>query len=184
MDGFLRKAALLVLLWALAAPAAAMDPVLMFVLSMAREMIEQSAARQPAAPTQPPAEQPKVYPGTMVEPAHLRALINDCFPYLSEDRRQEIFDALHARLLDPKNAPVRASMINYFAERAFAVRTAQQRLEKLSWGEKEQLAAEFKKEVAVLPAGEQARVADLLRQGLLPVPSDFGRLLLGAVEAR
>ena len=189
MDRFFRRVAFFFLLLAFAAPAAAMDPILMFVFSVAREMVEANAARAPA--TKPLPEMgmaalpdfPKVYPGTMIEPAHLRQLIDDCFPYLSDSRRGEIFEALNEGLLDPKNAPIRASMIDYFAEKAFAVKAAQQRLEKMSTKEKEFLAGEFKKEVAGLPPEEKARVAGLLREGLLPVPSDFNRMLLGAVES-
>ena len=190
MDRFLRRTVFFLVLAACAAPAAAMDPILMFVFSVAREMIESNASRQPAVPplremgmaTLP--DFPRVYPGTMVEPDTLRQLIDDCFPYLSDSRRREIFESLHAGLLDPKNAPVRASMINYFAEKAFAVRAAQLRLQKMSTREKEALAGEFRKEIATLPAQEQAHVAELLREGLLPVPSDFNQLLLGAVEGR
>ena len=184
-----RRVLLSLLLLAFAAPAAAMDPVLMFVFSVAREMIEANAARQPKDKTLPEMgtaplpDFPKVYPGTMIEPAHLRQLIDDCFPYLSSSRRGEIFEALNAGLLDPKNAPVRASMIDYFAEKAFAVKAAQQRLEKMSTKEKEMLAGEFRKEVAGLPPEEKERVAKLLREGLLPVPSDFNSMLLGAVES-
>lgn len=189
MDRLLRKAVFFFLLIGFAAPVAAMDPILMFVFSVAREMIEKHASRAPAAAPLPwmgsnLAEAPRVYPGTMVEPEHLRQLIDDCFPYLSDARRGEIFDSLHAGLLDPKNASMRAAMIDHFAEKAFAVRAAQARLQKLSRREQEMLAREFKTEIATLPPEEQARVAELLRQGLLPVPSDFNRLLLGAVEGR
>jgi len=188
MGRFLRRSIFFFLLMGMALPAAAMDPILMFVFTVAREMMDQHNARKPAGPTLPHigATLPgftKVYPGTMVEPEHLRMLIDECFPYLSEDRRREIFDALHAGLLDPRNAPVRAALIDYFAERAFAVRAAQQRLQKMSGREKALLAEEFKKEVATMPPEERDRVRGLLREGLLPVPSDFNQLLLGAVES-
>ena len=172
-----------------AAPAAAMDPILMFIFTVAREMAGQHAARKPKAPALPQLggslpDFPKVYPGTMVEPEHLRALIDECFPYLSDSRRREIFDSLHAGLPDPRNAPVSAALIDYFAERAFAVRAAQQRLKKMSRREKDLLAGEFRKEIADLPAEERARVAGLLREGLLPVPGDFSQMLLGVVEGK
>ena len=187
MDRLLRQVVFFCCLASLAAPAAALDPILMFVFSMAREMAEQSAARESAAKPLPRLggnvpEFPKVYPGTMVEPENLRALIDDCFRYLSDERRQAVFDSLNAALLDPKNASIRAAMIDHFAERALAVRAAQAQLDKMSRGEKEALASEFRKEVGTLPPEEKARVAELLRQGLLPVPNDFSRMLLGAVE--
>lgn len=155
----------------------------MFLMSVARELIESQAARA-AAPAAPSFELPRVYPGTMVEPEHLRALIDESFTYLSHDQRREVFEALNAALLEPKNAPMRAAMIDYFADRARAVRAAQERLAQLSQREKQQLAAEFRKELASLPAEEQTRVGELLRRGLLPVPGDLNQLLLAAFEER
>src|SRR5262245_33826997 len=116
MGRLLRRAIFFICLASFAAPALAVDPILMFIFSMAREMMEQNAAREPAVKPLPHwggnvPEFPKVYPGTMVEPEHLRSLIDDCFPYLSGDRRQAVFESLNAALLDPKNAPIRASMI-------------------------------------------------------------------------
>jgi hypothetical protein len=184
MGRYLRGAILFVGLIAPAAPAAAMDPVLMFVMSVARELIESQAARARAEPAAAAPELPRVYPGTMVEPEHLRQLIDESFTYLSDGQRREIFESLNAALLEPKNAPMRASMIDYFADRAHAVRAAQLRLARLSRREKEQLAGEFRKELAAMPAEEQARVGELLRRGLLPVPGDLNQLLLAAFEER
>lgn len=189
MSRFLRRMVLSLAIVLPAAPAAAADPILMFIFSVAREMMEKHAAREAEAKPLPHMgsavpELPKVYPGTMVEPEHLRALIDDCFPYLSEDRRAEVFESLHAALIDPKNAPMRAALIDHFAEKAFAVKAAQQRLQKMSRREKELLAGEFKKAVDELPPEEQAKVGRLLREGLLPVPSDFNQMLLGVVQEK
>lgn len=184
MGRFLRRGIFFTLLLAFAAPAAAMDPVLMFILSVARELIESQAARAPAESAVPPPEPARVYPGTMVEPEHLRKLIDESFLYLSDAQREEVFEALHAALLNPKNAPVRAAMIDYFADKARSVRAAHLKLAQLSRRDKELLAGEFKKEIATLPAAEQARVGELLRRGLLPVPSDLNQLFISALDAR
>ena len=185
MGRFLRRGVLFTLLFAgVAAPASA-DPLVMFLLSIARHMIEAHAARTPAAPA--PELVPdisRVYPGTSVEPEHLRRLIDDSFLYLNDAQRREIFDALHAKLSDPKNAAVRGAMIEYFATKALTVRAAQIRLSQMSWREKELLAGEFKKEIASLSAEDQAELGELLRRGLLPVPNDLNQLLLSAFEAR
>ena len=101
-----------------------------------------------------------------------------------ESQRREIFESLHAALADPKNAAVRAPMIEYFATRALTVREAQRRLSQLSTREKERLAGEFGREIASLSAAEQAQLGELLRKGLLPVPSDLNQLLLTAFESR
>jgi hypothetical protein len=157
----------------------------MFLLSIARQMVEAHAARPQGAPTlEIMRELPEVYPGTPVEPRDLKRLIDDSFIYLSDSQRREIFDSMHAALSDPKNAAVRGAMIEYFADRAMTVRAAQIRLSEMSWREKERLAGEFKKEIADLSTEDQAELGQLLRSGMLPVPSDLNQLLLAAFDAR
>jgi hypothetical protein len=185
MGRFLRKGVLFTLLFAgVVTPAAAADPILMFLLSIAREMIETHVARSRGAPAPEfVPDMAKVYPGTSVEPDHLRRLIDDSFLYLGDAQRKEIFDALHEALSNPKNAAVRGSMIEYFAQKALTVRAAQLKLSQLSWREKELLAADFRKEITTLSAEEQTQLGGLLRSGLLPVPTDLNQLLLAAFDA-
>jgi hypothetical protein len=155
----------------------------MFLIGVARDMVEKQAERTRAAPAFIP-DMSRVYPGTSVEPEHLKQLIDDSFLYLNDSQRKEIFDSLNAALLDPKNAAVRGTMIEYFADKALTVRAAQLQLAKLSWPEKERLASEFKSEVVTLSAEDQAQLGRLLRSGMLPVPSDLNQLLLAAFDAR
>jgi len=185
MGRSLRRGVLFTLLFAgVAAPAAA-DPVLMFLLGVARQMVESHVARSRAAPApELVPETSRAYPGTSVEPEHLRRLIDDSFLYLSDGQRREIFDSLHRALSDPKNAAVRGAMIEYFATKALTVRAAQIRLSQMSWREKELLAGEFKKEIGSLSAEDQTELGELLRSGLLPVPNDLNQLLLAAFDAR
>jgi hypothetical protein len=183
---FLRKGVLFTLLFAGVVTPAAADPLLMFLLGIARDMVEAHAASGARPPT--PEEEfvpnmANVYPGTSVEPDVLRRLIDDSFVYLSAAQRKEIFGTLHEALMDPKNAAVRGSMINYFAERALAVRAAQEQLSRLSTGEKRSLAAGFRKEITGLSAEEQAHLGDLLRNNLLPIPNDLNQMLLAAFDA-
>lgn len=188
MGRFLRRGIFFTLLFACGVTPAAADPVLMFLLSMAREIIEAHSSRpRPAPAPQLPTQFPNmalVYPGTSVEPEHLRRLIDDCFAYLGESQRGEIFASLHGALKDPKNAAIRGPMIDYFADRALTVREAQRRLAQLSSREKELIAGEFRKELAALSVDEQAELGELLRKGLLPVPSDLNQLLLATFESR
>jgi hypothetical protein len=182
----LRRGVAFALLFAgLASPAAA-DPVLMLLLGIARDMVidHATSAKQPAAAALPMPDFGRVYPGTSVEPEILRRLIDDSFLYLSSRQRQEIFDRLNAALLDPKNAAIRGTMIEYFTEKALVVRAAQLRLAQMPYSEKQRMAAEFKSEVAGMPAEDQAQVRELLRSGLMPVPSDLNQLLLAAVDGR
>ena len=165
-------AVLLALSW----PARA-DPLLMFLLSVAKEM-----ATLPAAKDALPQPLPETYPGTTVEPSRLRGLIDESFVYLSSAQRAEVFDALNAELLKPQNAAIRGPMLEQFAQRALEVRLAQERLEKLSTQEKRILATEFQKEVKALPPEDLLQVRQAIEKNVLPVPSDLNRLLLAAFE--
>ena len=187
MGRLLRKGVLFTLLFAgVVAPAAAAPPLLMFLLSIARDMIEAQVTRSRNAPAVPEfmPDMASVYPGTSVEPDHLRRLIDDSFLYLGDAQRKEIFDSLNAALADPKNAAMRGAMIDYFVDKALVVRAAQIRLSELSWREKQRLAGEFRKELGALSAEEQAQLGTLLRAGMLPVPTDLNQLLLATFDAR
>jgi hypothetical protein len=156
----------------------------MFLLSIAREMVTNHAT----APRQPrPAfvlpDLSKVYPGTSVEPDQIRKMIDESFFYLGDSQRREVFDSLHAALMDPRNAAVRGHMIDYFTEKALTVRAAQHQLARMSQRQKERMAAEFKESLTDLTPEDQAQLGELLRSGLLPVPSDLNQLLLAAFEA-
>jgi hypothetical protein len=186
MGRLLRRGVLFALLFAGVVTPAAADPVLMFLIGIARDMVANRASG-PQAAAAPEPEAPdvgRVYPGTSVEPDHLRRLIDDSFLYLSSSQRAEIFDSLNAALLNPKNAAVRGAMIQYFAEKALTIRAAQLKLAEMPYREKQRMAEEFKTEVAALPAEDVAQLGDLLRSGLLPVPSDLNQLLLAAFDAR
>jgi hypothetical protein len=182
----LRKGVLFTLLFAgVVAPARA-DPVLLFLLGIARDMVMNHANNpdRKVPPAQPLPDFARVYPGTSVEPDVLRRLIDDSFLYLSDQQRTEIFDSLHAALLNPKNAAVRGTMIEYFAEKALMVRAAQLKLAKMPYSEKQRMAVEFKAEIASLNAEDRDQLGQLLRSGMLPVPSDLNQLLLAAFDGR
>lgn len=181
----LRRAVLFTLLLAgLAAPgrAQAADPILMFLLGIARDMVIAHVAKPQPKEVSPLVDLGRVYPGTLVEPEHLRRLIDECFTYLSRDQRGEIFASLNEALLSPKNAAVRAPMIEYFVQHALAVRDTRQRLAQMSETEKQMLAAAFRAETTGMPQEEQEQLSSVLRQGLLPLPEDLNQLLLAALE--
>ena len=182
MRRLLRKGVVFTLLFAGVVTPAAADPLIMFLLGIARDMAEAHAAKARPAPEYVP-DLARVYPGTMVEPEHLRRLIDDSFPYLADTQRKEIFDSLNGALADPKNAAMRGTMIQYFVDRALTIRAARIQLSELSWTEKERLAGEFSKELPALSAEDRTLLGNLLRGGLLPVPTDLNQLLLAAFDA-
>ena len=177
MAGVLRRSLFFAVLLAFAWPARA-DPLLKFLFTVAREI----ALNQVQAPAAVRVEVPATYPGTTVEPALLKRLIDDSFGYLSEAQRAEVFDALNAELLKPGNAAVRGPTIEFFAHRALQVRAAQQHLARLSDGEKERLAREFREEAKTLSPEDASQLRQALEKGLLPVPSDLGERLLAALD--
>ena len=96
----LAAGALCVILGAFAGPARALDPMLMFLFSAAREVISAAARaeKSPFIPAPAPVTPSTRYPGTSVEPADMRRLIDECFAYLSDAQRREIFESLHSQL--------------------------------------------------------------------------------------
>ena len=186
MGRALRRGVLFTLLFfGVVAPAAA-DPILMFLIGIARDMVISHANRDRTAdkPEVPMPDFSRVYPGTSIEPDVIRRLIDDSFLYLSSEQRREIFESLNAALLNPKNAAVRAPMIQYFAEKALTIRAAQLQLAKMPYSEKQRLANEFKTEIAELSPEDRVQLGELLRSGLLPVPGDLNQLLLAAFDGR
>jgi hypothetical protein len=165
-----------------AMPARAFDPVTMILFGIAREIMYEAFENslKPRAPSQEPL--PQVYPGTMVEPRKLREQIDESFFYLSERRRAEIFQAFHEELIKPKNALVRASMIQYFSERAYAVRSAIDRLSKLTEPEMRAVTAQFATQVLEMKPEDRKQLRKVLDEGLLPVPPDLNRMLVAAVR--
>lgn len=167
-----------------ARPAYAADPILMLLINLGRDMIE---AREKARVRPPPQAEPEIvwpetYPGTTVTPGLVRRLIDDCFDYLSSSQRDELFAQLNVVLLDPKNALMRAALIEHFASRAVSVRQARILLSQLSPREKNSLVGQFRDEVAMLTSDERARFIEVVRSGMLPVPQDLNRLFLAALE--
>ncbi len=182
MPRIFRASFVLALLWAFAAPAYALDPILMFLLNAASQMIDSARQSAAARAPVPVSELPKTYAGTTVRPEQLKRLIDESFTYLSEKQRDEIFDSLNRELLEPKNAAIRGAMIQYFANHALQVRAAQLRLAQLSSAQKRALAAEFGQEVGGLPADEVPKLRALLEKHLLPVPADLNSMLLAEFE--
>ena len=168
-----------------AQPARAADPILMFLLGFARNVIERKATEALNQPQQPAVEMPdlsKTYPGTTVEPAIMRRLIDDSFLYLSGEQRKEIFDSLNRALLDPKNAALRGTIIEHFVRRSLAVRAAQIRLSQLSYREKELMANELREAMKSVPPAELGQLRKVIGDGLLPVPSDMNQMFLAVLD--
>lgn len=162
------------------------DPILMLLINLGRDMIEarENARHRPPAQVEAEIVWPETYPGTTVTPGLVKRLIDDCFEYLSQSQRDEIFAQLNVVLLDPKNAMVRAALIEHFAARAVSVRQAKIQLSQMSEREKRALVLQFRDEVEALSSVERERFIEVVRSGMLPVPQDLNQSFLAALDAR
>lgn len=185
MGWFLRQGVLLAFLaigasWAM--PARAFEPITTFLFYMAREIMFDAYTNSENPQNRAIEPLPAVYPGTMVEPAQLRALIDNSFIYLSARRREQLFQSFNDELLKPKNAAVRAAMIQYFADHARAVGTLMERLSKLNVTEMRELSVRFALEARGLSEDDLEKLRQVLANGLLPVPADLNARLVLAIS--
>lgn len=164
-----------------APPARAIEPMLTFLFYMAREIMYEGFSNSEFPQPRQVEPLPAVYPGTMVEPSKLRDLIDQSFIYLSDGRRERLFQAFNAELVKPKNAAVRATMIAYFAEHALAVRTVMERLSKLNENEMRELSERFADQARTLSEEDRAKLRTVVEEGLLPVPADLNKYLVVAI---
>lgn len=175
------------LLGALLAPApAAADPVLMFVLGFAKNLIESNMAarakRGPSAPA-PLAAPPAVgfkAPAAMTS-EDLRALVDDNFTYLSRAQRAELLAGLEKTLADPGLAGQREAILGQFVAVARQVGFTHRQLGSLSAREKREIVDQFVANYRHLPPHQQQDLVEQLRQRALPLPSDLNDMMLTAL---
>jgi hypothetical protein len=181
----------LVLVCALAVPAApvhAADPLLMFLLGFAKNLIESAIEENRsratpravlAAPAAAPAT-PSATPAEMDENG-LRALVADSFAYLTPAQRTELLAGLEQALSDPANEPHRKEILAQFATVAHQVRFAHRQLERLSNEDKRALAERFAANYRALDAQQQQALRQQLRARALPLPADLNEMMLSAL---
>jgi len=172
-----------------ALPARAADPVLMFVLGFAKNMIEshlEANARKPAPlPLNPLPPLPAIAykaPATMTND-DLRALVEDSFAYLDRAQRAELLSGLEKTLSDPVLAAHRAAILGEFVAVARQVGFTHRQLDRLSSTQKRMLAEQFAANYRGLPATDQQALMQQLRQRALPLPSDLNEMMLTQLAA-
>ena len=179
-----------VLLFALhAAPARAADPLLMFLLGFAKNLIESAiednAARQPtpAAPTPLPPAVPAVpqKAPAQLDANDLRKLVDESFAYLDRSQRDELLTGLERALENPANAAYRAAILSQFVGVARQVSFIHRQLNRLSAEDKRQLAERFAENYRALAPDQQQALSRQLQARALPLPSDLTDMMLGAV---
>jgi len=165
------------------------DPVLMFFLGFAKNLIESSieanAKKQKPAPVpNAPVALPRglpAKPAASLTPDDLRALVEDSFAYLDRQQRAELLTGLEKALADPANAAQRELMLEQFVGVARQVGFTHRQLQALSDAQKSALARQFAANYRNLAPEQQRALEQQLRLRALPLPSDLNEMMLTAV---
>ena len=188
----LARCALLAALLAPATSAHALDPVLMFVLGFAKNLvesaIERNAANRPPQVTIVPALAPvvpvvPVKPPAQMDAGDLRALVDESFGYLSATQRGELLAGLDKALADPANAPYRNVLVAQFVGVARQVSFTHRALDRLSSEDKRALAERFAANYRSLAPEQQVALTHQLRARALPLPADLNDMMLSALAS-
>lgn len=179
-------AALLAVALLAPAAAAAVDPLVLFLLRALRDQIVLSAAQaafDAATRPEPPryghlALPQASTPAAAPEDQRLKAVIDRSFTYLSPVQREQVHAGLMKILSDPQNATLRPQIVESFVHTAEAVRSAQQTLERLSGSQKRALVAQARSEYLKLAPDERQQMLEILRAGHAPLPQDLTEMMV------
>ena len=183
----MRRLLLGLVIMSVSATSAAVEPILLLLLRMARDQaistsIERGvgAMRPESNPSTPvfgymlPTE--PVSKGT--EEQRLRALIDDSFLHLTAGQRNAVFASVQKILNDPQHAQDKPLIVAEFTVKANAFRDSYRTLDKLSNPEKRRLAAQAKEEYRRLSSDDRRQMLDALQSGMLPMPRDLNAIML------
>lgn len=183
----LASLALLTVLALPSAPARAFDPLMMFLLGFAKNLIEsaieENAARQPPRIAIVPAPAPPPKPAARMDENDLRALVDESFGYLTAAQRAELLAGLEKALADPANRPYREAIIMQFVGVARQVSFTHRSLDRLSADDKRALAERFAANYRSLAPEQQQALTQQLRARALPLPADLNDMMLSALAS-
>ena len=168
---------------ALPPAARAADPVLMYLLGFAGNLLETYMKEDKASPgldwssTRAKASAPTIFqsakaPENMTQ-EDLRALIEESFAYLSREQRSELHAQFEKALSDPANSPHREAMVNEFVEVARKVQYTHSQLNKGATDDKRLIAERFAANSRNLPPDQLQSLLDRLMKRLLPNRTDL-----------
>lgn len=183
-----RRGVFITLLFVMAAPAQAAEPLTLFLLKLLRDQMATSVLESAVNALPPATAKPPPVPTALVgvygvTEQQLKGLIDAGFVHLSTAQRAEIYASLTRMLADPKNALARPLIIEELAQQASAVRGAHERLAALTAAEKRAIAADARTEYERLPAAERDQLRQLLQARVAPIPRDLNDLILAEFTA-
>jgi hypothetical protein len=164
--------------------AAAVDPLVLFLLRMIRDSVLSSAIEAAADA----AVQPKPKPDTLetfprlLAPAPeghwLKALIDESFIHLSGPQREELHASLMRILNDPRYLESRGTILAEFTRQAIAMRDAHRQLAGLNPEQMKLIAVEARREYERLPSDQREQLLVVLQQGIPGMPRTLNEVML------
>lgn len=161
--------------------AQAADPVLMFVLGFAKNLIESSLKSGATKNDAPASVAPPSKSASAMSDADLRVVIEESFSYLTPAQRSELIAGLDKALSDPANSAYREAIITQFLGVARQVRFTHAQLDRLSADQKRALADQFAANFRTLSTDQQQALLGQLRQRALPLPADLNDMMLATL---
>jgi hypothetical protein len=170
--------------------AAAVDPLVLFLLKMIRDSMISSAieagvdaATRPSKPVNPlDALPPRLQPPAP-EGHWLRSLIDESFVHLSTAQRDELHMSLMRILNDPRYLESRGMILAEFTRQAIAMRDAHRQLAGLSAEQMKAVAVEARREYERLPAEQRQQMLHVLQHGIPGMPRTLNDVMLAEFGA-
>lgn len=168
--------------------AAAIDPLVLFLLKMIRDSVISSAveagvdaAMKPSKPD-PLDTLPRLQPPAP-EGQWLKALIDESFAHLSAAQRDELHMSLMRILNDTRYLESRGMILAEFTRQAIAMRDAQRQLAGLSPEQMKAIAVEARREYERLPADQRQEMLKILQHGIPGMPRTLNDVMLAEFSA-
>jgi hypothetical protein len=165
--------------------AAAVDPIVLFLLRMLRDKVATSvieagvnSSQKPAVPADPLAALPPRLAPPPPEGQWLRSLIEESFVHLSQGQRDELHASLMRILNDARHSEARGMILAEFTRQAIAMRDAHRQLAGLSADQMKAIAVEARREYERLPADQRNLILQGLQQGIPGVPRTLNDLMI------
>jgi hypothetical protein len=171
------------------ASTACADPILLFLLRMARDKAISASlesgyntVREPQGSTLPSPVYGFVLPTPPIphggEEGRVRTLIDESFLHLSPAQRQAVFAGMQKILGDPTYAQIKPQIVAEFTLKANAVRESYLNLNRLSAGDKRALVMQAREEFRQMSEPDRQELLKVLQTGALPIPRDLNDSLL------
>lgn len=175
--------------WGAPGVAFAVDPLVLFLLRMARDaMLSRAleagvtAATEQAKPDRQ-AELPRLAPLPAGEGQWLKNLIDESFVHLNAQQREELHASLTRMLNDPRHAQMRSRILAEFTGEAITMRDAHRRLAGLTPDQMKTIAVEARREFERLPAQDRAQMLKVLEHGIPGMPRTMNDIMLAEFNA-